>query len=226
MSPLLPFHVAAGMIGLLFGFVALGATKGRGVHRRTGIVFVAAMVAMGLSAAVLGNVGGGLLATYMVVTGLTTVRPPSPSLRWIGPAGAALAIALGAVTMWSGLSTVAAGSFVRDGVPVPMILFLGSVVLAAGLADVRLLLRGIVPAGRGRLVRHLWRMCFALFVASGSFFLGQADEIPAQLRVYPVLTFLALLPLLAMGWWVWRLRGARALARLPVTGTILRSGST
>lgn len=219
MSLLLAFHIAAGMIGLLVGFVALAAAKGRTVHRRTGIAFVSAMVAMGLSAAVLGNVTGGLLATYLVVTGLTTVHPPRPSLRWIEPAGAALAVAVGSVTISRGAATVAAGAFVREGVPVPMLFFMGSVALAAGLADAWLLLRGVVPAGRSRLVRHLWRMCFALFIASGSFFLGQADQIPARLRVYPVLALLALLPLLAMGWWVWRLRMPRTLARLPVTGT-------
>lgn len=41
-------------------------------------------------------------------------------------------------------------------------------------------------------------MCFALFVASGSFFLGQADEFPEAFRIYPLLAIPAFLPLLAV----------------------------
>lgn len=52
-------------------------------------------------------------------------------------------------------------------------------------------------------------MCFALFVASGSFFLGQADEIPESLRIWPVLTILAVLPLVALLYWLWRVRFRR-----------------
>ena len=47
-------------------------------------------------------------------------------------------------------------------------------------------------------------MCLALFVASGSFFLGQADEIPEPLRIYPLLAIPAFLPLVALLYWLWR----------------------
>jgi hypothetical protein len=49
-------------------------------------------------------------------------------------------------------------------------------------------------------------MCFALFIATGSFFLGQAKVIPMPLRIFPVLTVLALLPLVFMVYWLVRLR--------------------
>jgi peptidoglycan/LPS O-acetylase OafA/YrhL len=49
-------------------------------------------------------------------------------------------------------------------------------------------------------------MCFALFIASASFFLGQAKVIPEPLRIFPVLTVLALLPLAFMLYWLVRLR--------------------
>ncbi|MGH7493681.1 MAG: hypothetical protein ACREOO_14990 [bacterium] len=53
-------------------------------------------------------------------------------------------------------------------------------------------------------------MCFALFIASGSFFLGQADEIPEPLRIPALLAILALAPLLVMLYWLWRVRIIRA----------------
>lgn len=63
-----------------------------------------------------------------------------------------------------------------------------------------------VLRGTQRIMRHLWRMCFALFVATGSFFLGQAKFIPKPIRIGPVLTTMAVLPLLAMIYWLVRPR--------------------
>ncbi len=57
-------------------------------------------------------------------------------------------------------------------------------------------------------------MSFSLFIASGSFFLGQARVIPKPLRIYPLLEALALLPLAAMVYWLWRVRGKRPMRRL------------
>ena len=49
--------------------------------------------------------------------------------------------------------------------------------------------------GPKRIRRHLWRMCFGLFIATGSFFLGQQQVFPAVLRGSPLLIVLAILPL-------------------------------
>ena len=60
--------------------------------------------------------------------------------------------------------------------------------------------------GARRLARHLWRMCFALFIAAASFFLGQADEFPEPLRIPALLALPVLAVLLAMLYWLWRVR--------------------
>jgi len=52
-----------------------------------------------------------------------------------------------------------------------MTFFMGSVMLLAGAGDVRMLVRGGV-LGAKRIARHLWRMCFGLFIAAGSFSWG------------------------------------------------------
>ena len=85
---------------------------------------------------------------------------------------------------------------------------MSSIVLACGLGDARVLAGGGLR-GRSRLVRHLRRMCFALCIATGSFFLGQAQVIPKPVRIYPVLWILALLPLAVMRYWLWRVRVRR-----------------
>jgi hypothetical protein len=45
---------------------------------------------------------------------------------------------------------------------------IGSVMLLAAVGDVRMLVGGGV-VGAKRIGRHLWRMCFGLFIAAGSF---------------------------------------------------------
>jgi len=80
---LLPIHVAAGGLALVLGAVALTVKKGGTIHRRSGLLFVCAMIVMGVTAAALGNVGGGLMAIYFVVTALATVRPLSPWPRGV-----------------------------------------------------------------------------------------------------------------------------------------------
>lgn len=49
-------------------------------------------------------------------------------------------------------------------------------------------------------------MCFALFLATGAFFLGQEDEFPDSLRIPALLALLALAPLGIMVYWLWQVR--------------------
>jgi hypothetical protein len=57
-----------------------------------------------------------------------------------------------------------------------------------------------------RIARHLWRMCFSLFIASGSFFLGQPQVFPEPLRESLFLYGAALAPLPIMLFWLGKIR--------------------
>jgi uncharacterized membrane protein len=86
---LLPIHVAAGGLAIVLGAVALSVKKGGTIHRRSGLLFVYAMLVMASSGSIMalrngvsdGNVMGGLMTAYFVGTALTTVRPASPRAR-------------------------------------------------------------------------------------------------------------------------------------------------
>ena len=86
---LLPVHIAAGGLAIVLGAVALSVEKGGTIHRRSGMLFVYAMLVMGATASMLGlrkgptdpNVFTGLLTAYFVLTALTTVRPVSAWTR-------------------------------------------------------------------------------------------------------------------------------------------------
>ena len=78
---ILPVHIAGGALALVFGYVALYATKGATLHRRSGTLFVYAMVTMALTGALIASLNdspvsviAGLLTFYFVVTSLLTVR--------------------------------------------------------------------------------------------------------------------------------------------------------
>src|SRR5262245_13184898 len=86
---LLPFHVIGGAVAIVSGLLALAAPKGGPLHRASGKVFVAAMLLMALSGAVIAvgragaaiNIPMGLVTAYLVTTGLLAVRTPSARSR-------------------------------------------------------------------------------------------------------------------------------------------------
>ena len=57
-----------------------------------------------------------------------------------------------------------------------------------------------------RKVRHLWRMCFSFFIASGSLFLGQPQVFPDWFNASFLPALLALAPILVMLVWVIKIR--------------------
>ena len=60
-------------------------------------------------------------------------------------------------------------------------------------------------------------MCFAFFIATGSFFLGQQDVLPQAVRGSPILFVLAFAPFAVMAFWLVRVRFAKAIARLKLS---------
>ena|SRR5688500_9577578 len=104
-----------------------------------------------------------------------------------------------------------------------MVLLFAIVALSSGASDVRVARSGPLR-GASRLARHLWRMCFALWIAAGSFFLGQADKLPEVLRIPALLAVPVLIPLVAMVYWLWRVRNRQTFRGIvrAVPNTIAR----
>lgn len=212
MHMLLPIHVAAGGLALVLGAVALLVKKGGTIHRRSGLLFVCAMAVMGISAAILGNIGG-LMAVYFVGTALTTVRPASTWTRSFNVAALMVVVGLALLDIVLGVKAFHSPGGVLKGVPFVMHFFIAAVMLLAAAGDVRIMRSG-VPRGRPRLARHLWRMCFALFIAAGSFFSIRervAKILPEPFTTAPMRALPILLLFGAMFYWLWRVRGRRTL---------------
>ncbi|MDH3525348.1 MAG: hypothetical protein OES32_17380 [Acidobacteriota bacterium] len=219
MKTTLLLHIAGGVVGLLAGYLALFSAKGARVHRKSGLVFVFAMLTMGLTGAGIAAVEGvevsvvaGLSAAYLAWTAWSSVRPPPSASRRLDLGVALVGIAVGGIGLMLGIVTLGSPGGTRDGMPAFPFFILGLPALLGGLSDLRWLRRRDVVAGASRIARHLWRMSYALLIAALSFFLGQSDEIPEALR-HPALLALPILAVLfSMLYWVWRV-GLRK--RLP-----------
>ena len=94
----------------------------------------------------------------------------------------------------------------------------GVIGLLGSAGDVRMMRSGVLR-GSSRLARHLWRMCFALFIASLSFFIGQAKVIPKPIRMFPLLALPVLTVLVTMFYWLWRIRVKRSLRGIVAVGS-------
>ena len=210
---LLPIHIAAGGLAMVLGAVALSVKKGGTIHRRSGLLFVYATLVMGISASILGNVLGGLMPVYFVGTALTTVRTVSPWTRRINVAALTVAVGLALVDIVGGVKAFNSPRGFLNGVPFAMYFFLATVMILAAAGDVRIMRFGM-PRGGPRLARHLWRMCFALFIAAGSFFSIRervAKVLPEPFTTAPMRALPILLLFGAMFYWLWRVRSRRPL---------------
>ena len=229
LSPVLVFHISAGISGLLSGTAAMVFRKGSPRHVLAGKIFVVSMLIMAVFAVYLAatrnqpnNIGGGIATFYLVGTAWLTARRRDGETSRFDWIVLLIPLALGILTWMNGLKVVRSGASSQDGVPVGMTFFMGSVMLLAAAGDVRMLLGGGV-SGAKRIARHLWRMCFGLFIAAGSFFLGPSNRplrllsavglgkhLPPALFSTSLYLILTILPLILLIFWLVRVRFTNA----------------
>jgi hypothetical protein len=221
-SPLLPVHIGAGLLGILSGTAALAFRKGSPRHALAGKLFVGSMLTMAAAAVYLAilkhetpNILAGILAFYLVTSGWLTVRRGGGVTSRFDWGVLLIPLAGGSWVWFVGLEKLFSRTPPNDGVPIGMDFFIGSVMLLAAAGDIRVMVRGGL-SGAKRLTRHLWRMCFGLFIATGSFFLGQQQVFPAVLRGSILLTILGLFPLVLLIFWLFRVRFTKAFKRLSI----------
>jgi uncharacterized membrane protein len=219
MMTILPVHILAGLLALVFGYVALFANKGATLHRKSGTGFVAAMTVMSLTGALIatvkpdrGSIIAGLLTFYFVITSLMTVK----RLPWHDRISTFVMV-WGFVT---GLFAIWAGWWLAQrGRPeaAPMLIF-SAMSIGGAIGDWRMLQAGGIT-GRARIKRHLWRMCFAMWVAAASFFWGPPNRVPELIRYPLVFPIPVLAPIAVMAYWLWKMRGKRNVRGVTVAAT-------
>ena len=183
---LLYAHISGGVIGMLAGTTASLAIKGKALHLKAGKVFFIAMficyligacVAPFLETGQRTNFVAGVLALYLLTSGVSAAQRRNFCAGIGEKLGIVVALSitlLGVFFIY--LASNSPTGTIDDSPPQAFVLF----VVAGSLAfigDFRVLI-GKTLTNTQRTIRHLWRMCFSFFIASGSFFFGQAGFFP------------------------------------------------
>lgn len=189
-------HFLVGVICLFAGGAPFLVRKGGLTHRLAGRVFVVSMLllctsglSMSLTRSILFTAFLALLAGHAVTTGWMSAARIT---GWAERIAAGLISLVALTAFGSGLFVANLPSGTLNDLPPVAFYCLGGVALWIAAIDVLALRRG--PANdRQRLTRHVWRMGFALFIASFIFFFGNSSVLPAVLRtplalMTPVLT--------------------------------------
>lgn len=223
--PLLILHILGGTLGLIAGTIAMIARKGGRLHRMSGNIFTLAMLTLATSGfwlailkSQISNVIAAVLTFYLIGTAWLAGRRRAGTgpLDWTGLL-LCLASAAGVLTL--GIRALHSATGTDNGAPVFMSFVFGGILLLAAAGDARVLAQGGI-SGRPRIVRHLWRMCVGLFIATGSFFLGQPQVFPAALRGSIYLIVPAVLPLPLLIFWLIRVRFRNAYSLRPLATSV------
>lgn len=218
--PMVVLHICCATVGLLSGFMAMVFRKGSGLHGAAGTVFFVSMTGMSASGAFIAaflkvnpmNIVAALLTLYLVMTGRRFAKHREIKRNAFDVAAFVFILAVGL----AGLSF----GFRVKGSMAPVCFIFGSAALLFAFSDVRMLRRGGVT-GTKRLVRHLWRMTLALFIATFSFYPGQAKLFPASLRATNLLMIPHVLLIGSMVFWMVRMSRKRAGRGTPSGTTTL-----
>jgi hypothetical protein len=215
-ATLLSLHIAGGSVGMVSGTMALAFRKGSRRHVLAGRTFFISMMVMASIGAFVspflvtaqGNPKlfdsiAGFFTFYLVVTGWMTVRRKAGTIGRAEVAAFVFAALLAAAAILLGTGTGGGTGYYVIG---------GIIALAAAL-DLKVILGGGI-AGSPRIARHVWRMCLALFVAIGSFFLGQQRVMPEFMQGSPWLDVPPLAVLAMMVFWLLKLRFAKVVGKL------------
>jgi uncharacterized membrane protein len=207
-SPILVAHVSGGTAGLLSGAVALSSRKGSRGHRIAGNVFFISMLTASAGGAFLGfrnsemdNVFGGVVVFYLVATAWITARRGEGETGVVDVIGLLVALAIAALAAIYGIEAARSPTGTKGGSAASDFVVPVAVATLAAIGDARMLLRGGLR-GTQRIARHLWRMCFALFIASAAIFVARSQLFPAFLSKTHILFVLGILPLILMVFWL------------------------
>ncbi|HEX2817149.1 MAG TPA: hypothetical protein VHN39_12175 [Phenylobacterium sp.] len=206
-------HIGGASLGIVSGFVALLARKGRPLHRLSGHVFFGSMLAMSAVAAVVApmlhdsiSAIVGAFTFYLTATAWAVVRRPPVSVGRFEMGAGLYALAVAVVAFALGRIGSLAPDHLLEGQPYEIAYVLAGIATLAAVSDFRVVRLGGL-SGPPRIARHLWRMCLALFVATGSavaqpkvvVLLPKAISHSALLLFTPALAVLALM----VFWLIW-----------------------
>lgn len=186
-TAILILHIAGGVIGILTGWIAIASRKGQRLHRLSGKTFFVAMFVSYLIAACTApflesgtrpNTIAGILALYLLLSGISAARRRSFIASYKERFGLFVAFFITFMGGWFAIEGFINATGSVDGTPPQAFLVFIITGCFALYGEIRVLKRGQL-SNVERIKRHLWRMCASFFIASASFFVGQPQVFPA-----------------------------------------------
>ncbi|GLR69346.1 hypothetical protein [Agaribacter marinus] len=171
----LVFHIITGSIAVIAGVIALFVKKGKKTHRQSGRWFFYSMILMAITGAILSIILsmpitfiGSVLTIYLIVSSWTLVKNPPNTIRQYDYIYPVVGLTIAAISGYFAYQANLSPDGLYYNYPAGPYLFMAVPASIATLFDIRMLItKGL--KGPSRLARHLWRMCFSLFIAIGSF---------------------------------------------------------
>ena len=210
-SAILVYHVAIGTIALLSGMLALSSKKGSRLHRISGRLFVGAMftsAAVGTYLAFLKpelvTVVSGTLTCYLILTSWASIAIK----KWCNLVYAAsipIAVIIGTTAFLGGIEAQNASEGLKDGFQAAPYFVFGGLGFFAGVLDLKCLMRARLLRLQ-ILIRHIWRMCMAMLIATSALLLGQMQVFPTAIRSESILSIPLLIIILVMTYYINRTR--------------------
>lgn len=211
-TTILVLHIAGGAIGILTGWIASASKKGQNLHRISGRTFFVAMFVSYLIAACVApflnddarpNTVAGILALYLLLSGLAAARRRPFRASRAERIGLLVALFITAMGAWFAFESFQGPAGTVDGSPPEAFAVFIITGCFAVFGEVRLLMRGQL-SNADRIKRHLWRMCASFFIASGSFFVGQPQVFPVWFNETPLPNLLSFAPIIIMAYFLVR----------------------
>ncbi|GEA12175.1 hypothetical protein [Alteromonas sp. KUL49] len=208
MNSLVYLHILAGTIAILSGFCAPFTKKGQRAHRLLGLTFMASILMLGLSGAIVAHVKdiplsfmNGLLISYFIVTSYSTIKQPAQRVHFVDKLMVIFALLLTTGFVYYAHKAANTESGELAGFGSEAFIAFGTVAFVCTLLDFRFIYKKGL-AGKQRVLRHLWRMFFPLLMSTAAFFLGQANRLPEALQQIEVLLIPVVFVVVIMMVWI------------------------
>lgn len=186
-SAILIFHIVAGFTALLSGGISFVATKGKALHKRSGMIYTAAMLAVGLSAIIMCLLRYnpflftvGIFSTYMTVTGYRSLQYHKKSQSIALLPDWLLLISAFLLAGGFSLHMILEEGLSLQGIQLVLMVFM-SILLLFIISDLRLLIKTNTLSRKGMLRRHIGRMGGAYISTLTAFLVTNVQTEPLYL---------------------------------------------
>lgn len=208
LSHFMLLHIITGSIAVIAGVLALIQRKGQSPHRLSGKFFVISMSIMALSGAYIAYLKpmmitliAGFYTLHLVLTAYMIVKSPEKTCTQFDYYTPLSSGGLVCLSMYFGLQALNHENGTFQGFSHEPYAFFALLSAIALIGDIKLLICKGLTLGH-RLARHIWRMCFALYLAIGSFFGQGAKILPEALSQSVLIEIPEPLILLIMIFWL------------------------